>query len=218
MDIKRLKEKIVVKVHKPKIIKSSPLPMGAKILSDAGNMPSCNMEQINKFSINANKVVEKIGISHLKKRKREVLHGGHSLNMLLPTYRESKDFDIFSDNPKKYAKEFEKKIDKEAGCNICQTLEIPLKKSVFLKPCLYETGDKIFNVRTPAIGDDGSFDLIERQSDLKTVRKSGITHEALEAQLVRAQRDVTHTNPERAAKAKRTVDRIELYLKSKGIK
>lgn len=205
-----------MRAHKPKITKpSSPLPMGAKILPDVGNMPSCNTEQINKFSINANKTIEEIGIKHLKKRKREVLHGGRSLNMLLPTYRESKDFDIFSDNPKKYATEFEKKIDKKAGCNICQTIEIPLKKSVFLKPCIYETGDKIFNVKTPAISDDGGFDLIKRQPDLKTIRKSGITHETLEAQLVRAQRDVTHTNPARAAKAKRTVERIELYLKSK---
>ncbi len=64
-----------------------------------------------------NKKVAQVMVMQDAAEDEHVIYGEHAVKVQLPSYlhRETEDFDVFAKNPKKEAKEMEKKLDKTYG-------------------------------------------------------------------------------------------------------
>ena len=93
-----------------------------------------SIQQIEAFHKNKKRINKTILIQI--KRNDSVIFGGHALNAHLPPFldRPTKDFDVFTKNPKKSASELEKKLDKQFGSDL-----------FFTKPAIHPGTIKVMN-------------------------------------------------------------------------
>ena len=186
----------------------------SRVLPDAGNQPDPTPEKIRNYKENKDQWIPQIVTSSLRKHnKTDVLHGGKSLNMLLPSHRDSDDWDMYTTEDKKRALELEAAIDKKAGCDIAETVYVPLQKSILMGPAGDDDefiSDDLYRVQTPIVKKDADIDIMERPPGLPTVMKNGIRHEALSEAYKKAKRRV-YKQPLQARKAVEDMKRIEEY-------
>lgn len=185
-----------------------PLPNASKY----DNQPT--QSQIEKFEKDREKIVSPIVVSSLKKHPEDVLHGSRSLSMLLPVFREPKDWDLFSPKERTRALQFERSLDNKMKADISQTVPITLVESMFTsrQP---GNAEKLYRVVVPQSDRDAEIDVIEKPKRLQTVRKDGITHESLESQYKRL--DIRKEQITQTAKATGDKHAIEDFWKSKGL-
>ena len=191
-------------------------PPKKEILPDAGNQPEPTSENLDYYRKNREKIVPSIVKSTLKKHPSDVLHGSQSLNMLIPNYtREPRDWDTYSPNERQRALAYERAIDRSVGANIAQTEYIQIPK-VSSKDDNSGTSRELYRVVTPQISNDAEIDVMDKPSDLKTIRDKGITHESIEEQYIKA---VTRKSMQvfKAQKALEDQRAIETYWETKGI-
>lgn len=212
---------------KPKVSISEKIKMSfgqpkAQTLPDTGHQPEPTPQKREYFEENWEKIVPPLVISSLRKHPQDVLHGGRSLNELLPSHRETKDYDIFSPMERKRAQELEAKIDRKVKANIVETRHVPIPK-VSAGPDIPGTSKELYRVvtRKPgsnlsfgAFGDDPNVDVMERPSGLRTIRHNGITHESLEEAYLKTIRGSSQIM--RMAKSHQDKRRIEAYWAGKG--
>jgi len=195
---------------------------GPQMLPDSGGQPPCTPEDLKRYKRDWQGIVPVIALSHLKRHKEDVLHGGRSLNMLLEKQRETKDFDIYSPHPRPTATGLEKSIDKAVGCDICETEQCLIPKSVLLRRSAEgapEMSDELYRVRTKSKKSflkksDPEMDVMKIPPNLRTVRHQGITHEALEEAYAKHQ--YLQNQPARSLKTRQDMRRIEEYLVQNG--
>jgi hypothetical protein len=87
------------------------------------------LESYDTFFMNKG-FVDEVAIRHIKKKKG-LVYGGKALNLHLPSHleRKSKDFDVYSNKPKKSAKELEKHLDKFYNNDLFETKRAKYKRT-----------------------------------------------------------------------------------------
>lgn len=192
----------------------------SKTLSDVGNRSQCSREQLQRYERDWERILNPKMRKHLRGSK-DVLHGGRSLNMLLADddpdsdmYRESKDWDVFSRSPKKVAQKIERNLDNVLGCNICETVHVPIPK-VSAREHEDMSAD-LYRVTTPATTKDAEVDLMDKPKNLPTTHYKGIYHESLEKQYEKAVRGLMV--PMRSFKSGLDRQRIAEYWRRKGVR
>ena len=194
---------------------------GPETLPDSGHQRPCTPEDMKIYKQNWQGIVPVVALSHLRRHKEDVLHGCRSLNMLLPTQRKTKDFDIYSPHAQKSASGLEASIDRMVGCDICETEYCRIPKSALLqrRPDAPSMSDKLYRVRTKTRRSflqkkDPDVDVMKRPEGVNTIRKAGITHESLQDAYERLQ--YLRDQPSRGLKVRQDMRRIEEYLISQG--
>ena len=174
--------------------------------------PRCTREQITRYRQNWKRILPPRVLRSIRKHN-DVLHGGRSLNMLLPReyHRSTKDYDIFSKHPKPHAKEIEDYIDKQCGCDMAHVNSMVVPNVSGIEDKLMSAD--IHRVVT-RLHSDAEVDYMRIPPGLPTVRKRGLRHESLKEALRKAKRGLNQ--PLRAAKASQDIQRIERYLRKRG--
>jgi hypothetical protein len=147
----------------------------------------------------AHKVIKKY-----LKRKKGIVHGSRAINAYLPSYldkplTEWSDWDIFAENPRKVAKEIEKRFDKRYGGNYFVVK--PGKHKGTYKIICRVTGKEIADVTVP-----------DREIPHRRIR--GINYATLDYHVKKIKEILA--NPEakyRWKKDKETLQRIKIFLK-----
>lgn len=157
-------------------------------------------------------MVEDVGYDTVRNNKNTTLHGGKSLNMLLDSHRETKDFDIFSKNARKTAHRIENELDKRAGKDIARVTRKTIPNvtgsdDATASDTLYEVDVK---------GNLPDFDVMQNPKDLKRTKKQRIYHQTLEQQYERKLKNFNQ--PLRAFKSRQDAKRIESFWATKGKK
>jgi hypothetical protein len=191
----------------------SPIPTSSKIRGK-GDAPRCTTEQVRYYRENQERILPPEVIRSVK-RHRDVLHGGRSLNMLLPKqyHRPTKDFDIYSKQPKQRADDIENYIDKRCGCDMAYVKYKHIPNVSGIDDELMSAD--IHQVTTITNG-NGDVDYMTLPPRLPITCYRGIRHERLTEALRKAKRGLSQ--PLRMAKATKDVRRITAYLESKGRK
>lgn len=194
---------------------------GPEILPDSGGQPPCLPEDLKRFKRDWHGIVPVVAMSHLRRHKEDILHGARSLNMLLPTKRETKDFDIYSSHPRPTASQLEASIDRKIGCDICETGFSKIPESALLQrkaeggPAM---SDELYRIRTKTktsfLKKEPEMDIMKKPPGLKTISQSGITHESLEDAYAKLQ--YLKSQPSRGMKIRQDMRRVEEYLLSQG--
>ena len=102
------------------------------------------------------------GIVRKQVRKNDsILTGGHALNSHLPAFldRPTSDFDIFSNNPKKSARELERRLDKKFEGNL-----------FFTQPAIFPGTTKVIN----RVTESEVADFSKKPNNLSSVKKGNI--------------------------------------------
>lgn len=177
-------------------------------VSEHNDGPQCSIEQVNHYRENQEKILPP-KVFRSVRRHRDVMHGGRSVNMLLPKkyYRHSKDFDIYSKQPKSRAKEIEDYIDKRCGCDMAYVKSMNVPNVSGVEDELMAADIHKVITRTSR---DGEVDYMTLPPKLPIVYRRGIRHEKLTEALRKAKRGLTQ--PMRMAKASKDVRRITAYL------
>jgi len=174
--------------------------------------PRCSLEQVEKYRENQERILPPEVIRSVRKHK-DVMHGGRSVNMLLPKkyFRHSKDFDVYSKTPKPRAKEIEDYIDKRCGCDMAYVNSMAV-------PNVSGTEDELMSADihrvVTRLSSDAEVDYMTLPPKLPTTYHRGIKHEELTEALRKAKKGLIQ--PMRMAKASKDVNRITAYLKSRG--
>lgn len=181
-------------------------------ISEHNDGPRCSIEQVKHYRENQEKILPPEILRSVRKHK-DVMHGGRSVNMLLPKKyeRKSKDFDIYSKQPRPRAKEIEDYIDKRCGCDMAHVKSMNVPNVSGIEDELMSAD--IHKVITK-ISSDGEVDYMTLPKNLPTIYSRGIRHEKLEEALRKAKRGLTQ--PMRMAKASKDIARINAYLHSRG--
>lgn len=188
------------------------------VLPNDSGLDRCNREQQQYYEQNWKSILNPKMTKHLRGSK-DVLHGGRSLNMLFDAqpndnlYRESLDWDIFSRKPKKTAQKIERQLDASMGCDICETVHVPIPLMPGKQPSKAESGN-LYRVTTPATKKDAEVDIMERPEKIDTVRYKNIYHESLEGQYEKARRGLLV--PMRSFKSGIDKQRINEYWRRQG--
>ena len=185
-------------------------------LKDTSGLPACSIEQRSHYDRNWEQIVSPTVIKSLRKHKQDVLHGGRSLNILLPTKRPTKDWDMYSPIEKKRAQTLERSLDKKMGCNICDVKKVDLPK-VSPGPDMPGTSKRLYRVVTEHSDDDADIDVMDKPKGLKTIRRHGIAHESIDLAYKKAVRRM-QVQPLQMWKAMEDKQRIEEYWAMKGRK
>lgn len=190
----------------------------AENLPDSSNLPRCSIDQERQYERNWEKILNPRVKRHMEKSK-DVLHGGRSLNYLLADnnpesdlYRESKDWDMFSNSPKKVAQRMEKEIDKTMGCNICDVVHVPIPDTTGRQ--YDDNSADLYRITTAATRYDAEIDIMESPKSLPTVRHMNMNHESLEQQHTKTRRGLMQ--PMRSFKSGLDKTRIEEYWRRHG--
>lgn len=188
----------------------------AEVLPDSGGQPPCTSEDLKRFKRDWSSIVPVVAMSHLRRHSEDVLHGGRSLNVLLDTERETKDFDMYSSTPRPHASKLEASIDRMVRCDVCETLYAPIPKSAILdrKDGTPSMSSELYRVRTRTkssfLKNDPEMDIMKKPSGLRTIRKDGITHESLEDAYAKAK--YLKDQPTRMMNARQDMKRIEEHM------
>ncbi len=187
-----------------------------KFLKDSGGMPKCTQEQRRRYNENWENIVSPTVTRSLKRHREDVLHGGRSLNMLLPTKRPTKDWDLYSPREKIRAQTLEREIDKKTGCDICSVKQVHMPK-LHAGPDTPGTSKRLYRIVTEHNPNDADVDVMDKPKDLKTISHHGITHESLESTYLKSEKRML-SQPMHMWKAMEDKKRIEEYLRMKGKK
>lgn len=180
--------------------------------SEHNDGPRCSLEQVQYYRKNKDRILPPEVMRSVRKH-RDVLHGGRSVNMLLPKkyYRETKDFDIYSKLPKTRADEIENYIDKRCGCDMAHV-------NSMIVPNVSATEDELMSADIhrviTRIESDAEVDYMTLPPKLPIRYHRGIRHEKLTEALRKAKKGLMQ--PMRMAKASKDVRRISEYLESRG--
>ncbi len=114
------------------------------------------------------KKVGKVIISHVRKRGL-ILFGQKAVNRQLPKdlRKDTQDYDIFSNNPKKTANRIERKLDKKLKGNFFE-----------VRPAIHGGTHKVIS----RIGDKGIVDVSKPERKIPVVKRKGIKLASLEFQ------------------------------------
>lgn len=194
-----------------KAAKTSPR---TKYLKDASKLKKCTPKQLEHYEKNWEKIVSPTVVRSLRRHREDVLHGGRSLNMLLPTQRPTKDWDIYSPREKTRAQALEREIDRKTGCDVCQVKQVHMPKTT-MGPDSPETSKRLYRIVTEHTADDADVDVMDKPKGLRTTRAKGITHESLEAAREKAAKRM-RLQPMYMWKAMLDKQRIEQYWRMKG--
>jgi len=181
-------------------------------ISGQNDAPKCSLEQIQNYRKNKEKILPPEVIRSVRKH-RDVLHGGRSLNMLLPKkyHRHTEDFDVYSKKPRIRADEIEDYIDKRCGCDMAY-----VKSSVV--PNVSGVEDELMSADIHRVvthlQTDAEVDYMTTPKNLPVTFHRGIRHEKLTEALRKAKKGLTQ--PMRMAKASKDVNRITSYLENRG--
>ena len=178
------------------------------MLPDTGKQPPATPAHIQKYREEYDTIVPPTILSSLKRHKSDVLHGGRSLNALVETKRESKDFDVYSSQPKRRAQEIEASIDRKVGADIAAVKKVYIPKGAGPPHPTPSSEPWLYQVVTPLVHGDHEADYMKTPHKLKTVRKEGITHEALPIAYKKAEWR-KQAQPLFAGKASQDMRRIE---------
>lgn len=87
------------------------------------------LESYDSFFMNSG-YVDEIAIRHIQKKKN-ILYGGKAMNIHLPSHldRPSKDYDVYSKNPKRSAKALERDLDKFYRGDLFETKRAKYKRT-----------------------------------------------------------------------------------------
>jgi len=215
--MKMQKKKLVSSI---KITNDEPIPVKAVPLagriSERGDAPRCSTEQVKHFVENWEKILPPRVIRSIK-RHNDVLHGARSVNMIVGKKysRPTKDFDVYSKEPRKRAHQIENEIDRCMGCDMAYVHYQAIPKLDPMGTDDELTAKELFIVKTVP-HQDGDVDYMMLPRGLPTHTRKGIRHEDLREAYRKAKKNVYH--PLRYFKASDDIRRIEAYWRSRGKK
>jgi len=196
-----------------KATKTSPR---TQYLKDTSKLKKCTPQQLERYDKEWEKIVSPTVVRSLRRHREDVLHGGRSLNMILPTKRTTKDWDMYSPREKTRAQALEKEIDRKAGCDVCQVKQVYMPKTTPGADSP-ETSKRLYRIVTEHTADDADVDVMDKPKGLRTTKAKGITHESLEAAHEKASKRM-RLQPMYMWKAMLDKQRIEQYWRMKGKK
>jgi len=202
---------IPIKVTDPVKITSSPK---MEEITERNDAPRCSREKVKHFVENWEKILPPKVIRSIK-RNNDVMHGARSVNMIVGKRyaRKTKDFDVYSKEPNKRAHQIENEIDRCMGCDMAYVHYQKIPKLNQFNGDDERMAKELFIVKTVP-HQDGDVDYMELPHGLPTHRRKGIRHEDLKEAYRKAQKALNQ--PLRHFKARRDMERIEAYWRSRG--
>lgn len=165
------------------------------------------LDEAEKFYRKGLKPAHKVIRRYLKKKKkRAVVHGSRAINAYLPSHldkplTERSDWDIFADNPRKVAKEIERRLDRRYGGDYFTVK--PGKHRGTYKIICKVTKQEVADITVP-----------DREIPYRRLR--GLNYATLDYHVKKIKEILK--NPEakfRHKKEKETLQRIKIYLREK---
>jgi len=154
---------------------------------------------------------DKIILGYAKKNK-QIVYGARSIKKQSPTFaRNTVDYDIFSNNPKKAAMEVQKLLDKNAGFDFYYAKPAQ-------HPGTWKIKSKGNDMKKNTIDDVGIADYTKPETKVPFKTIDGIRYRNLKQELIRKQKTVK--DPEFAFRHKKDQDdinRIKGFLKVKRL-
>jgi len=209
----KIKNGLIVPIRVTDPVTVSPVPKMNKI-TEKGDAPRCSREQVKHFVENWEQILPPRVIRSIKKND-DVMHGARSVNMIVGKKysRKTRDFDVYSKEPNKRAHQIENEIDRCVGCDMAYVHYQAVPK---LNPFNEEDekmAKELYIVKTVP-HQDGDVDYMMLPRGLPTHKRKGIRHEDLKEAYRKAQKNLMH--PMRYFKAKKDIERIEAYWRSRG--